>query len=74
MLKNGGFLLLDDVEVHSVAELYRPNLGKLQIRCACVFFIGFTSADSLISSNAGRCRATLASSWMETAAMLASEA
>jgi len=31
MLKNGGFLLLDDVEVHSVAARYRPNLGKLQI-------------------------------------------
>jgi hypothetical protein len=43
MLKNGGFLLLDDIELHSVAELYRfisydtvnfrlrANLGKLQI-------------------------------------------
>jgi hypothetical protein len=43
MLKNGGFLLLDDVELHSVAELYRfisydtvnfrlrADLGKLQI-------------------------------------------
>jgi predicted O-methyltransferase YrrM len=43
MLKNGGFLMLDDVKLHSVAELYRfisydtvnfrlrADLGKLQI-------------------------------------------
>ena len=50
------------------------HLTRAQPHFFSAFFIGFTSADSLINSNRSRCRATSALSWTEIAATLASEA